>query len=868
MIGVGWNPVKEGCVRESIELVINTGDEQQEEEEEVGRHEIVFVGSATRRDSSTSYYLDSSSNDIIMENKEEELWNGVSIEYSEIREEGSHSDLVVEGVVGLTISEEEGSMIEYSSLVTNGGGDDGGASNNDLMDSYEVHEIAQMMTNANISPKKASMAAKSLTQVPDEAGVDQDQAVGRQFINKAKLIMAVAQEEEIDSERLFADENRLISQTSQDFVNGLYMNDKVRHLLDDFDAESSTSADDGRSGRSTPTFGSLSSGEEEQYVLSDVPQSLHDEEQAEPHVETTEEEKMTADTTERDVASSGASLEEEKQQSAERFATTTSDHYDKVTAELNALMEDVSEEVESESDSDNDSNLSCEECDQSRDDKLGIFNFNESMSNEENEELNMLPETSIDNSSDWDSSSEPDRSIDSGRRRKRNPYRQMSSDLDALMDEFSELEQFAQMQQDYLISPTTHDFQTQLENINEQIDTLTPSPIPPARDGMAKERVALRIKETGEFKAASEPPTPKDSAQKCYFYKPPPKENPSTLSKQSRNQIEERRGPYKSPFAAVLEAETSFQSIDRMLDGLSSSDESNCASESVCDESNCSDSMMVDSSSFDESICSGESEFDLSNNSSANVDDDSCTSLSSNETSSSVPSQKMETNFVAIKALDETRSEQIALLKSKLSSLKVKSSQSGLASPSKIPQPNLSTTRKPQLNKTPALMLLDVASLTVSAPAAQKSGRMSSLKVKSNVAPDNEQLRTPSLPRARQYSSPSNIPQPTPSTTRKLQLKTPVIKPVDVASLVASASTAQTSARMTYGYFSQSSENSPSDSKMTGMLQTPMRRSQLKIQSLKTPVSKRDPTKLKTPSSMSAYEKHIERMRSSRKRST
>ncbi|KAL7435208.1 hypothetical protein ACHAXM_004510 [Skeletonema potamos] len=817
MIHVVWKPVKEGCVRENIELVMYTDDEQ-----EGRRHEIVFVGSS--RNSSNNAYLDAT--DVVMEKDE---WNGVSIEYSEIREEGSHSDeLVVEGV-GLTITEES---IEYSSVVSDGGA-------NNLIDSNEVHEIAQMMTKADISPKKASMAAKSLSQVLEATGVEQEGA-NRQV--KTKQIMVVAQEKKIGRERLFADENRLIPQTSQDFVNGLYMNDKVRHLLDDFDAES-ISTDGGKSGRSTPTFGSLSSEEKvekEECILRDVSQRRYDEQQQVKLQVETAKAKITADETEGDVASAVR-----KQQSSERFVTTMSDHYDKVTAELNALMEDVTEEVPSESESDNDSYFSSEDFNQSQGNKFGSHNFYKTMSNEENEELNVLPETSVDNSSHWDSSG-TDMSVDYDRRQ--NPYKQMSSDLAALMVEFSELEQFAQMQQDYLISPTTQDFQTQLENINEQIDNLTPSPSnamkskTPSSNVGPQKRPALRIKDTRELKTVSEPPTPKDSAQKCYFYKPPPKgnwkltEHSSTLSAQSREQIKEKSVPYKSPFAAVLEAEASFQSIESMLDDSSSSDESICATESECDESNSLDSMLVDSSSFEESICFDESEFDVSNCSSAKLDDTTSVSLALSQSSCL---QNMERNVVAIKPMHETRSEQIASMKSKLSSLKVKRGQ--YSSPTKIPQPT-SSTRNLQL-KTPVLKTLDVASLTTSAFTAQKS-------------------------KARQYSSPSKIPQPT-SSTRKLELNTPVIKQLDVASLAASASTAQKSARVTYGYFSQSStDNSPSDKETTGIPQTPMKISQLKMQqNLKTPAakSKHAPTQLKTPSSMSAYEKHIERMRSSRK---
>eukprot|EP00984_Skeletonema_dohrnii_P010845 scaffold4253_cov105-Skeletonema_dohrnii-CCMP3373.AAC.5 len=420
------------------------------------------------------------------------------------------------------------------------------------------------------------------------------------------------------------------------------------------------------------------------------------------------------------------------------------------------------------------------------------------------------------------------------------------------MDEFSELEQFAQMQQDYLISPTTHDFQTQLENINEQIDNLTPSPGNALKTkslarNISENRLALRVKETRELKTASEPPTPKDSAKKCYFYKPPPKENnkpvekSSTLSTQSRDQIEQKRVPYKSPFAAVYEAETSFQSVDSMLDTMSSSSEESVSTSKIeCNETNSSDGILADSSSLDESISSGESEFDVSNPySSDDLDDDTSSSLSPSETSSSLFSQNKETNVVVSESLHETRSEQIAIMKSKLSFLKVNNNALSRArqysSPTKIPQPTSSARKLHQL-RTPAQKPLVAASLAASASSAQKY-------------------------KARLYSSPTKIPRPTPSS-RKLQLRTPAVKSLDVASLAASTSTAQKSARMTYGHFSQLSntENSPSDSEMAGMSRLPIKKS------LKTPQSKRAPTQLKTPSSMSAYEKHIERMRSSRTR--
>eukprot|EP00984_Skeletonema_dohrnii_P036823 scaffold38227_cov150-Skeletonema_dohrnii-CCMP3373.AAC.1 len=358
LIHVVWNPIHQGCVRENIGLRINTNEGQV-------RHEIVLVGSARESDS-TTYVGDPSSNAII----EKEEWNGVSVEYSEIREDGSHHDLTMEGV-GLTVTEES---IECSSVIA----------------TNEVDEIAQMMKNASISPKKASMAAKSLSQLPDPtAHVDFELAVNNRQVDVTQII---AVQEEIDSERLFAEEAILIPQTSLDFVNGLYMNDKVRHLLDDFDAESASTGDS-RSGRSTPTFGSLSS-EEDNHILSDVSQRLYDEEPIESQVETAEKEVAVVNT-DRDVAS-GVASPDENQHSLEVFNTTTSAHYGKVTAELDALMEDVSDDFISQSESDSCS--SHEVYDQRQDEKIGgIFNFDETMSNEENEELNMLPETSIDN---------------------------------------------------------------------------------------------------------------------------------------------------------------------------------------------------------------------------------------------------------------------------------------------------------------------------------------------------------------------------------------------------------------------------------------------------------------------------------------
>ena len=870
MIHVVWNPIQDGCVRENIELLVNIGGGG----DQIIRHEIIFVGSARGIETGDKF----------------------SEDCSEIDENASQFDLVIDGV-GLIVTDES---IECSSVLTNGG-------ENDVI---EVHEIAQMMQSASISPKKATIAAQGLSHASENA----------EFSPKKQLdpngIMAAHRE--IDSERMFAEESRLVTETSQDFVNGLYMNDKVKSLLDDFDAESSTG--DERSGRSTPTFGSLSS-EEVRSTLSNASQEPFDRQHLEPQFETIEEE-ITMDINEPDNSYEGVSPDEsgkgaeklmstvktvtsgqydkvttelnalmdtsvdlqsssqsgdfnssspeeeddqlqdekidtiseglhieENQQGADEVRDTskavTLDHYDNVTTELNALM-DTSEDLHSQSQSEDFNSPSPEEeYDRIQDEKFGIFAFNESMSDDENKDLKILPETSMDRSSEFDSK-EIDTTIDS--EQKLNQYGELSSDLDDLMLEFSELEQFTLMQREYLLSPTAHDFQTQLENINEQIDSnLTPSPGNGIKSKIVTSNKAENISpppsRAKEAKPASYTTTPKDSAQRCYFYRTPRiesngqvKQCPS-IQTQSIKRIQEKRTPYKSPVRTALEAETSFQTIDSLSEGLLSSHASigTSTSNNKCDSADSSGGMLIESSSLDE-LSSGESEFDQS---SAAIDDDTSTLLSplSSEASSLSPSpiHRLERKKIRREISQETRSDQIAVMKSKLSSISsIKTSSNDKYERASNSNSKPSLTKNRQLKASPP-MPRDVSSLTASASTEEKSNKQG-------------------------YLSPS-YDSSTISSTAKLQLETPSHKPLDIAAMTRSAVTAQRAARMTYGDFSKSpiTENSPGDDRdATGMSWLQMKKS------LSTPQSKRAPSQLKTPSSISAYEKHIERMRRSR----
>ena len=748
MVYVVWNPIEEGCARESVELQVVTDDEKEKEEEHehqqkgVTRHELVLVGNSSavpQRNTTNSCVDFDSSSSSFYPPTDKSTWNGVSIEYSEIREEeeveegeGSvHLDLVVEGV-GLITTEDDHDVgwkkdVEEEPVQ----GDEEKSTQHELATTAEVHEIARMMQHAQISPKKASMAAKSLSgQVLRDAPVNNFNGVKEAETKQNKTNGSETKSRKMNSEVYFADENRLISQTTHE---ELYMNDKVRHLLDDFDAETSSSDDvDGQSGCSTPTFGSFSSKEEENGDLLDDLSQHHFNKWVDQQVDDNDKEitVQSVDVDARLVA---------EYPNTHRFGITPSEHYDKVTAELNALMDDVSEEIRSQSDDDSGgSYVSSEECHQTQDEKFGFFNFNESMSDEENEEQNVLPTCSIDNSSaDWDSSA-TDESTEAEQLR-RNPYRQMSSELDGLIDEVSVLEEFAQMQQDYLISPTTHDFQTQLETLNEQIDNLTPSSVNsriPTTSVASKSQKLFtsRLKEQRAVNMAKREATistPKDSAQRCYFYKHP--------TKSSRSQTEENSLPIKSPFDAVLANQASLHSFDSTLSSSSSS--SICSSQSECDISNSS---------------GVETESDLSNESSS----DSSDSLTPSRASHSIPSQERKT---IVKSSQETRTKHIASMRSKLSSLKgnsrnpVSSTQNGQL---KTPTNQLRTPANRL--KTPVLKQLDVVSLQ--AASAQKSARMTYYFSQSSSETSTYEKQTPNIVKER-LTTPSSKSVRTPLNT-------------------------------------------------------------------------------------------------------
>ena len=227
--------------------------------------------------------------------------------------------------------------------------------------------------------------------------------------------------------------------------------------------------------------------------------------------------------------------------------------------------------------------------------------------------------------------------------------------------------------------------------------------------------------------------TPKDSAQRCYFYKQP-----------SRSQTEEKSLPIKSPFAAVLANQASLHSFDSTSTSSSSSSSSStsiCSSQSECEISNSS---------------GVETESDLSNESSS----DSSDSLTSCRASHSIHSQEKRT---MVKSSQETRTKHIASMRSKLSSLKgnsgnpASSTQNGQL---KTPTNQLRTPANRL--KTPVLKQLDVASLQ--AASAQKAARMTYYFSQSSSETSTYEKQTPNIVRER-LTTPSSQSVRTPLNT-------------------------------------------------------------------------------------------------------
>jgi len=92
------------------------------------------------------------------------------------------------------------------------------------------------------------------------------------------------------------------------------------------------------------------------------------------------------------------------------------------------------------------------------------------------------------------------------------------SELSAFIDEISELEELTKRQHEYITSPTNDDFHTQLDNLNDGIDSLTPPSVPSKAHPVVSD-VATSAKGTTilQLPAKTTPPTPKSAARKCFF---------------------------------------------------------------------------------------------------------------------------------------------------------------------------------------------------------------------------------------------------------------------------------------------------------------------------------------------------------------
>jgi len=92
------------------------------------------------------------------------------------------------------------------------------------------------------------------------------------------------------------------------------------------------------------------------------------------------------------------------------------------------------------------------------------------------------------------------------------------SELSAFIDEISELEELTKRQHEYITSPTSDDFHTQLDNLNDGIDSLTPPSVPSEAHNGHESGVATSAKEmTHQLPTKTTPPTPKSAARKCFF---------------------------------------------------------------------------------------------------------------------------------------------------------------------------------------------------------------------------------------------------------------------------------------------------------------------------------------------------------------
>ena len=131
------------------------------------------------------------------------------------------------------------------------------------------------------------------------------------------------------------------------------------------------------------------------------------------------------------------------------------------------------------------------------------------------------------------------------------------SELSAFIDEISELEELTKRQHEYITSPTNDDFHTQLDNLNDGIDSLTPPSVPPKAHPVHESNVATSAEGmTRKLSTKTTPPTPKSAARKCFFSynltSVPKKHTPVTTTTSNNNSF---KTPHKNSSEHIQSSE-------------------------------------------------------------------------------------------------------------------------------------------------------------------------------------------------------------------------------------------------------------------------------------------------------------------------
>ncbi|KAL3810793.1 hypothetical protein ACHAXA_002400 [Cyclostephanos tholiformis] len=145
---------------------------------------------------------------------------------------------------------------------------------------------------------------------------------------------------------------------------------------------------------------------------------------------------------------------------------------------------------------------------------------------------------------------------------------QTKSELNILIDEISALEDAAQIQHEYITSPTKGDFRTQLDHINDQIDWITPISKLHRNNGLTEEGSASQLLPTVvpyhfRDRQKASPTTSRTTAQKLYFFKQPVNSVSSTRTK--RHSLPEVQEPQKTNTSLILPSHKKLAVIPRTV---------------------------------------------------------------------------------------------------------------------------------------------------------------------------------------------------------------------------------------------------------------------------------------------------------------